>query len=365
MPTSTQKPLDLWTTTLPMDRLYPHFRALAAMPTDRECFQRWADGFADVNGNIVDVFQTQFSPAFWEIYLYKFFQRLGFQVERPPQRPDYVLATPQGTIVAEATTINPCGPSFVSTPIHDTPFDREAFYDQTSARLMGSLQRKLDAYRLYAEEREVEGRPFLLCINPYDNPHFVVQGFGAITRVLYQYCDPRFVYGASGQMIEVAHRRVESFQTRNGANVSLGFFLDPRNVEVGGVFFNPRATLGKLFADPQRNGHEQERVFAEWYMVGTGTCQVQDVHPRNYRETLGDGGYLLLNPYARHEIDPEPFFQNGVAVCHFDVASRRLVTRTPTPFLKSRIPIGVIPAEYPPDLLVRGRPCYDIEGHAS
>lgn len=113
------------------------------------------------------------------------------------------------------------------------------------------------------------------------------------------------------------------------------------------MYFNPRATTSKLFADPLRNGHEKERVFAQWYLVSTGTLHYNEAHPSNYRETLADGGYLFLNAHARHAVDPEPFFNQGVTVCPFNSDTRTLVSRTPTPFLITRIACGVIPRRLP------------------
>jgi hypothetical protein len=173
--------------------------------------------------------------------------------------------------------------------------------------------------------------------------------------VLYQYCDPTFEITAAGTMVETGHRRIESFTTRNGTVVPFGYFLDPQNADISALFFNPRATIGKLFADPLRVSHEGERVFASWYLVSTGKIVGQDVHPSGYRETLADGGYLLLNAHAGHPIDPEPFFKQGVTVCTFDGSRRELTSRTPEPFLKERATCGVIPEDFPNDLLIKGR----------
>lgn len=222
------QPLDLWTTCLPVERWHPHFRSLAANPVDRACFQRWADDFPDVNGNAAHELQTKFSPMFWEICLFKMFQTLGFTVSRPNDRPDFVLETPQGVIAAEAKIIDSSpGQSPVWTPIHEVPLDRDAYYEQTCAKLSGALHDKLKHFRTYSDEPAVKDRPFLLCVNPYDTPHFVMQGFGAMTRVLYQSCDPQVAQNSSGDWVEVGHRRVESFTTKSGTVVPFGFFLIP------------------------------------------------------------------------------------------------------------------------------------------
>jgi hypothetical protein len=341
--------IDLWTPRYPIDRLHPHFRVLAATPR-RDCITRWANDFIDVNHNIVHEFQTKFSPAFWELYLNAMFKSLEFGVSRPADRPDFVLDAPQGLIAAEAK-VTEAGPGQVAelVPKCDVPYDREQFYAQTSAKLQGAIDAKMKSYRAYANEQHVKDRPFLLCLNPYDHPWFVVQGFGAITRVLYQYCDPTCEIGEGGTMIETGHRRVESFATRGGATVAHGLFLDPRNADISAIFFNPRATVNKLMADALRESRPGERVCATWYMVSSRTCIPQNVHPSYYRETLADGGYLLLNPYATHSIHPEPFLKQGVAVCNFDPQRRVLHSRTPEPFLKERVTVGAAPDELAED----------------
>lgn len=315
-----------------------------------------------MNGNAAHEFQTKFSPMFWEIYLFKMFQTLGFTVSRPKDRPDFVLDAPQGMIAAEAKIINPTpGKAPVHAPMHEVTWNREAFYEQTCVKLNGALRAKLRDYRTYSAEPAVKDRPFLLCVNPYDTPHFVVQGFEAMTRVLFQYGDPEVAPTETGRLVEVGHRRVKSATKENGTSLPLGLFLDPANTEVSAVYFNPRATTSKLFADPLRNGHEKERVFAHWYMVSTGTLHYNESHPSNYRETLADGGYLFLNTHAKHAIDPEPFFKQGVTVCTFNGDTRTLLSRTPTPFLKTRVALGVIPDDYPSDLLVKGKAVHTTE----
>ena len=355
-------PIDLWTTTVPTARLHPHFRSLAANPVERACLDRWAEGFADVNNNIAHEFQTKFSPAFWEIYLYRMFVSMGFAVSRPADRPDFVVKTPSGGIAVEAkvTEAGPGQPP-VWMPIHEVPLDREQFYDRTCAKLSGAIASKLKHYRTYANEPAVKDKAFLLCLNPYDSPHFIMQGFEALARVLYQYCDPTLVIDKNGNMVETGHRRVESFTTKSGTVVPFGVFLNPANSELSAVYFNPRATVSKLFADPKREGHPKERVFAQWYMVTDGTLHLQEAHPSNYRETMADGGYLMLNAYAKHPIDPEPFFKQGVKICSFDADKRVLMSRTPTPFLETRITCGVVPDDFPPELMVKGKAAHSTE----
>lgn len=328
--------------------IHPHFRVLAGTTSSRGCIDRWAIGFEDIDNDFVPKFQRSFSPQFWELYLHAMFKSLGFNPTRPKAHPDFVLHAPQGEIVTEAK-VTEAGPGQTPewTTKTEVPYDQDTFYAQTTAKLSGAVDHKIKSYRKYASKPHVKDRPFLLSLGAYDHPWFIKQHARAIWRVLYQYDQPTGYISDTGNMIETGHARVQTFTTPKGAIVPLGYFLNPANSDVSAVMFNPRATIGKLFADPLREHHRNERVFARWYMVSSRTFIPQDVHPSQYRETLADGGYLLLNPYANRPIDPEPFFKQGMTVCSFEPKVRRMTSRTPEPFLFERTTLGVIPEESP------------------
>lgn len=340
----THQTIDLWTPMCPTGRLHPHFQALTQMPENQRCITRWTHGFKDVNNTIVHEFQTKFSPAFWELYLHAMFTSLGFSVARPALRPDFVLDTPHGGIVAEAK-VTEAGPGGAPewAPKHEAPFNRDEFYARTSMKLAGALAAKLKSFLEYELEPHVKDCPFLLCLSPFDHPWFVLQGFGAITRVLYQYGDPIVGVDGTGAMVEIGHQRVASVTKPNGTEIPLGLFLDREYASISAVFFNPRATLSKVFADPLRASHKDDRIKATWYLPSTGELRTCQVHPSDHHETLADGGYLLLNSHSRHPINPDAFFEQGVTVCSFDENDRVLTSRTPEPFLKDRTATGVIP----------------------
>ncbi len=344
LPEMPRQPIDLWTPRYPAGRLHSHFQKLTQMPETQRTITRWADGFEDVNNTIVQEFQTKFSPAFWELYLHAMFRSLGFGVARPALRPDFVLNTPHGAIAAEAKVTEPSpGDAPEWTPKQEVAFNRDEFYERSSIKLAGAMATKLRSFLEYASEPHVKDRPFLLCLSPFDHPWFVVQGFGAITRVLYQYGDPIVGFDKTGAMVETGHQRVASVTKPNGTKVQLGLFLDREYAPISGVFFNPRATVSKVFADPLRKSHKDDRVSAVWYFPSIGEIRAGHVHPSEHRESLADGGYLLLNSHARHAVNPDAFFAHGVTVCSFDESDRVLTSRTPEPFLKERTSLGVVP----------------------
>lgn len=91
--------------------LHPKFLMLRDNPNfifHRQLFNNWFSGFKDRDNKIVKEFQTTFHSSFWEIYLYKVFQELKFNVDFSHNRPDFILkaSDPGKEIYVEATVAN-------------------------------------------------------------------------------------------------------------------------------------------------------------------------------------------------------------------------------------------------------------------
>lgn len=100
----------LFTPIPPHNKLHPKFKQMMDAVTSKPA--RWMmeqvfSDFQDVDGNFVEQFQTTgFNARFFELYLYAYLSRSGFQVAQPGT-PDF-LATKNGlTVAIEASTTNP------------------------------------------------------------------------------------------------------------------------------------------------------------------------------------------------------------------------------------------------------------------
>ena len=64
--------------------------------------------FPDPDGNFVEQFQTTgFDARFFELYLYAYFSRSGYEVYRSHPKPDFLVKRQTEAIAVEATTVNP------------------------------------------------------------------------------------------------------------------------------------------------------------------------------------------------------------------------------------------------------------------
>src|SRR5882724_4679194 len=63
--------------------------------------------FDDPDGNFVEQFQTTgFNARCFELYLFAYFSRSGFEVNRSHPNPDFLVSREGLTVAVEATTVN-------------------------------------------------------------------------------------------------------------------------------------------------------------------------------------------------------------------------------------------------------------------
>ena len=92
-------------------RLHPGFEHMRSFPGDAAA--RWMlddvyQSFVDPEGNFLEQFQTTaFDARFLELYLFAYFSRSGFLVERDHTNPDFLVSREGLRVAVEATTVNP------------------------------------------------------------------------------------------------------------------------------------------------------------------------------------------------------------------------------------------------------------------
>ena len=109
------------------------------------------------------------------------------------------------------------------------PHREDVAYEAT-LRIANSISSKYAHYAShYGMLKHVVGKPFVLAIAPFEEPHFWIQRLDGITNVLYA-C------------------KLDRVQKENGTEIPLGFFLDDRMPEISAVIFSNVATYGKVVA---------------------------------------------------------------------------------------------------------------------
>lgn len=339
--------MDLFTPQVPADRLHPYFRELVSRRNSAqlEVLRSWAEGFVDRDGKFVIEFQTTFNSSFWELYLHVAFGAIGARLDYSANRPDFQCEFPGGqSFVAEAVIASNASeyvPEWQGSPLDQVPLD--AMLEYSSIRLANALSAKVKKYRKeYITLAHVTGKPFLICIAPFEQRHFYALGDRALRRVLQGLDVPLVDFNEStGQPVLVGEAHTPSAWKPSGAEIEFGLFLSRAVPEVSGVIFSNTATFGKLtvLSDTHADvGH----VLAVRYNALGSQPRIITQPINEYRETLLDGLHLFLNPFATRPLDPAPFTAAGCAI-HALSSDGTVIDDVPDNFLFSRVTARLIP----------------------
>ncbi len=337
--------MDLFSQQVEVDRQHIYFRELVSgnHPEKVALLESWARDFQDRDGKFVKEFQTTFNSAFWELYLHQAFSLLGGQVDMSAPRPDFLVRFPQGLeLVAEATTTSNADgyvpqwqPDFLQVP------PLEALLEYQSIRLANALASKIKKYRTaYANLPHVIGKPYVICVAPFEQQWSNSLGDRAMRRVLLGLDVPLLDRATDGTMHVVGAAHTERAWKPNGAEVNFGLFRDDSAAEVSGVLFGPLATFGKL-SSVGGNSARLALVRAERFDPHSENPRIFGGPISGYRESVLDGLHVFVNPNARIPLDTSVFERHELAVHHFRSDSTTLITTMPDGFLLSRMVISV------------------------
>lgn len=318
--------MDLFTRVVEEGRLHPNFKTIerTATPAERKVLTDWADGFLDRDGKFVKELQTTFNSGFWELYLFACFKELGFAVDFSHPSPDFVLSKDAHSLVAEAVIAShPEG----YRPEWERLIDEDSLSQVNlakvvhlaSVRLANSLAAKhkkyLDDYRHLAH---VKGRPYLVCVGPFEQPYYFAQNDNALRRVLYGHDQPIWtIDSTTGERVILGESLVSAVDKDSGASIPLGLFTDDRMKEVSAVVFS--STIGWCKVQALADDPDATIVFTSLrYQEKEQWPRLSQQLKKDYRETVLDGLHVCLNPFASVHFDPDLFQREDVAVHWYD-----------------------------------------------
>ena len=176
-------------------RFHQHFRALLhpLRKNDREEFLRWADGFPDRDGKLIQEFQVSFNSVFWEVYLFAVFKAYGFTLDWTHRSPDFLITAGAHQFTVEAVTANaatgkPNEWDKTYSPKDFAEFNIDKLNKEAMVRLSNAILSKYRKYTTdYAVMPHVKRRPFVLAVGPFEQPFFNHQYNRPIRAVLYDH----------------------------------------------------------------------------------------------------------------------------------------------------------------------------------
>lgn len=300
------------------EKLHPNFSAVALPIRDaeRRVIQGWADGFPDRDGKFVKEFQTTFNSSFWELYLHAVFKEYGHSLSWANASPDFAVSCPFGAFTVEAVTANAAEgkpkewEKVATNMLIPQTFNFDALNKEGMIRISGALLAKLNAYRQrYRHQAHVTGRPFVVAVAPFEQPHFQHQYDRPIRAVLYDYYVDEDAFRRQPEKYPDGRpptRNLGFVEKENGSSIPLGIFNNDEWSEVSAVVFSCTATMGKVDMICQDSALYASAACV-WGGSPNGTPHKRIGTREECGETLTDGLQIYHNPYARNPLDPRVF----------------------------------------------------------
>lgn len=307
-----------------LDKLHPHFKDICqsrASEPARRMMDDIYQSFDDPEGNFLEQFQTTgFNARLFELYLFAYFSRSGFQVDRTYENPDFLVTKKDDlTVAVEATTVNPSTSGALAEP-------RKLFVEMLPEERLQHLQKELPIrfgsplftklQKRYWELDHCKGLPIIIAIEAFHQKDAHLFADTSLSSYLYGIWH-------IGDFLKTGKLKIdtESIEEHQVGEkcIPSNFFSQPDTEHISVVLFTNCGTLAKF----SRMG----------YLHGFG-CDVIDINRSGYFfnpdpdamdptffsynldepplvETWGEGLVALHNPNCLHPI-PRDFFVDAV-----------------------------------------------------
>ena len=310
---TTRKRLRLMTPVHTEDRLNPLFRTLA---TNRgyspaaNTIAEIAHAFTDPDGNFIEQFQTTgFDSRLWEFYLFTFLREEGCSLDRSHNAPDFVCNHFGLDFCLEAVTVNP-SQAGLDPPPPASPAEVRQYNEQfMPIRYGGALLAKLR--KRYWEKEHVAGKPLVLAIHDFHQPHSMMWSHGGLPIYLYGYLHTASRNERGELVITPVPIERHVWGTRT---MRSGFFFQPEGENISAVMFSNSATISKFnrigklakFGDPDIRMIRVGQAMSNDPNADAGIPFQLEVDD-NYQESWAQGLSVFHNPRAKHPLDPGHF----------------------------------------------------------
>ena len=181
--------IDLFTVEhdAPLNPIFLNLRDSQHSSAAREIIRETAKWFVDRDGNFARDFQTTGTSArFWELYLFRVFRDLDFDIDFSVASPDFALSKGDMKLFVEATTANPADQAFVDLMAGPAPPPEDfwRFIENDMALIFGSpLYTK--QMKAYWEKAPVKGHPFAIAVADFHAPGSMTWSHTALSIYLY------------------------------------------------------------------------------------------------------------------------------------------------------------------------------------
>lgn len=362
--------LDLFTPRVEESKLHPYFKRILEEPSYHPLIQtieNWSkgmDGRKKELDKFIKEFQISFNSSFWELYLNKAFQDLGFEIDYSKESPDFHLIHPSGRVVnVEAVTSNHKYANDKNYYTKEAYKETIESKDKSEAilKLLGKIKDKRDLFLgkdgkkyPYSNLTHVKGNPFVLAIAPFDTHLSHGQNNTLINQVLYGVLPPEL-----GDIHNDSSKKIKSIVNKNGKEIELGIFTNDSYKEISAIIFSNTATFGKAISQSKMSNttirstrfriFELNEFISDYVMESFGLNEIRlsethtvittrmpmddivfgsDVHfcdSSEHNETHLDGLHIYYYPYAEIPLDNDLFDTYEITQNYFDIKANEIV----------------------------------------
>jgi len=317
------------------EKLSHHFKdvlTLRGYEPARHMMEEIFSEFEDNDGNFLEQLQTTgFDPRIFELYMFAYFSRSGYEVFRNYDRPDFIVQKNGINVAIECTTVNKSSTLNSSTRNFEdlTHVEKlEKLNNELPIRFGSPLFSKLK--KKYWELPHCKGLPLIIAIEAFYEEGSLL--FSATSLTWYLYGLQQFPIRSQDGKLSVETLQI-SEHTVKEKTIPSGFFNQPDTEYISGVLFCNSGTVAKFNRMGYHNGFHRGNII----IARRGVCYDTDPNasmPKDFSyilgedpvsETWGEGLTLCLNPNAKNPL-PHDYF---IDACQTYINNGELLSDTP------------------------------------
>lgn len=312
----------LFVPVVSQEKLNPNFKLLMDHPSyhpARAMLDHIYQDFIDLDGNFLEQFQsTGFDARLFELYLFAYFSKSGFEIDQTYQRLDFIVTRNGFTVAVEATTVNPSGANHSERNVLPSELSPEEYSHYLANELpikFGSpLYSKLNEG--YWKLEQCAGKPFVLAIEAFFNEESLGFSENAISEYLYG--QRQSADWTNDGVLEIQTESVDS-HTSGSKTIPSNFFEQPGTEHISAVVFTNSGTHAKF----TRMGYQQGLGNDHFEIIRRGFSYTPDPNAKDATffsyslsqppmvEWWGQGVVVHHNPNALFPV-PKDFFPGAL-----------------------------------------------------
>jgi hypothetical protein len=313
----------LWKPVVDDEKLNNSFKTICKIQGSAPARQMLDDVYQDFNdadGNFLEQFQTTgFNSRYFELYLFAYFSRSGYQVDRTYENPDFLVTRNGLTVAVEATTVNPSQSGTMSrsdkkfnelTYEEKIQFLREVLPIRFGSPLFSKLKKR------YWEKEHCRDVPFVIAIEAFHEKDSLLFADTSLSGYLYGIWQTGS-WTKKGKL-NIDAESIEEHKVEN-KKIPSNFFSQPDTEHISAVVFTNSGTHAKLLRMGYQHGYGCDVID----MTRIGNCFNPDPDAMDpsffiynldeppFVEPWGQGLVVLHNPNSLHPI-PRDYFIDAV-----------------------------------------------------